>query len=71
MEKLYAGVFGVFMSSGDEEFEEFLTVVGSALVDKPHARAERARGGGWLTWVVLGVVGVVVALLYLKLAAKK
>lgn len=70
MEKLYAGVFGVFMSSGDDEFEEFLDIVGAALVDK-RADTRSARGGGrWMLWLVLGVVGAILALLYLKLVVK-
>ena len=42
MERLYAGIFGVFMTTPEDDFEEFLEVVQAVLTDSPRA-ARRGR----------------------------
>ncbi|AIZ77282.1 hypothetical protein SB87_gp029 [Parapoxvirus red deer/HL953] len=68
MDRLYAGVFGAFLSNSDEDFEEFLRVVRSVMAEKP--RGEH-KGPSLSTLVLVGLVlaalGVLLAFYYLKL----
>ncbi|AAR98388.1 ORF031 hypothetical protein [Bovine papular stomatitis virus] len=68
MDKLYAGVFGSFLSNSDEDFEEFLNVVRSVMADKPPARRS---GLPWSTatllWLAAAALLVLLCFHYLKL----
>ncbi|ADC53801.1 hypothetical protein [Pseudocowpox virus] len=69
MDKLYAGVFGSFLSNSDEDFEEFLNIVRTVMTEKP--ACDRSKGVSWTTVFLIGLIaaaiGVLLCFHYLKL----
>ncbi|AQY16620.1 MC045 [Molluscum contagiosum virus subtype 2] len=72
MEKLYAGIFGVFMTTPEDDFEEFLDVVQAVLTDSPRAARRVPRAQRLLLFVLLAaLLAAILLFLYLKLARRK
>ncbi|QGN68046.1 IMV membrane protein [Equine molluscum contagiosum-like virus] len=68
MDKLYAGIFGVFMTTPEDDFEEFLDIVQSVLTDAPRAGRARSRGSFASFLLYAGLATAILVFLYLKLA---
>ena len=72
MEKLYAGIFGVFMTTPEDDFEEFLEVVQAVLTDSPRAARRVPRAQRLLLFVLFAaLLAAILLFLYLKLARRK
>nr|WQH57887.1 MAG: MC045L [Molluscum contagiosum virus] len=72
MEKLYAGIFGVFMTTPEDDFEEFLEVVQAVLTDSPRAARRVPRAQRLLLFALLAaLLAAILLFLYLKLARRK
>ena len=70
MDRLYAGVFGSYLSNSDEDFEEFLNIVRTVMTEKP-ASEQKKEGVPWSTVFLIGLIaaaiGVLLCFHYLKL----
>ncbi|AAF14927.1 m39L [Myxoma virus] len=62
MDKLYTALFGVFMTSTDDDFNNFIEVVKSVLTDKPSYMPGISKGTTW--WLVIIAVAVVMCLVF-------
>ncbi|AAL69779.1 SPV040 hypothetical protein [Swinepox virus] len=70
MDKLYAAIFGVFMTSKDDDFNNFIEVVKSVLTDTSSNHTISSSNNN--TWIYIflailfGVMVLLVFILYLK-----
>ncbi|QDJ95016.1 IMV membrane protein [Hypsugopox virus] len=68
MDKLYASIFGVFISSADEDFNEFIDVVKSVISDEPVKEKCNIFGSikYWMIFLFVFVLFIFLCVLYLK-----
>ena len=70
MDKLYAAIFGVFMTSKDDDFNNFIEVVKSVLTDTSSNHTISSSNNNTWTYIFLailfGVMVLLVFILYLK-----
>ncbi|AGU99722.1 m39L [Myxoma virus] len=62
MDKLYTALFGVFMTSTDDDFNNFIEVVKSVLTDKPSYTNGMSNGTRW--WLVIITVVMSLCLVF-------
>ncbi|CCD83220.1 virion membrane component, involved in entry [Squirrelpox virus] len=65
MDKLCAAVFGVFISSSEEDLDGFVDVVTAVLADKPVRKGP--AGDSWLPYLLIGLavlIGVIAVMVY-------
>ncbi|AAR07400.1 44L [Yaba monkey tumor virus] len=68
MDKLYTAIFGAFLSSEDEDFNNFIDVVRSVLTDDNIASKNVCSSGTkiWIITIIFVVLAVFLTFLYLK-----
>ncbi|AAF17921.1 gp039L [Rabbit fibroma virus] len=62
MDRLYTALFGVFMTSTDDDFNNFIEVVKSVLTDKKSYTSGISNGTRW--WLVIITVVMVICLVF-------
>ncbi|WAH71006.1 IMV membrane protein [Eptesipox virus] len=68
MDKLYTSIFGVFISSADEDFNEFIDVVKSVISDEPVKWKSNCTSSSkyWIILFIIVLVVIFLCFLYLK-----
>nr|WGO62673.1 IMV membrane protein [Wadden Sea poxvirus] len=71
MNRLYAAIFGVFISSDDDDFTNFINVVKSVISDEPIINDKKYNNyKTWLFVLIFLLLILILYILYLKLIQK-
>ncbi|APG58257.1 protein I2 [BeAn 58058 virus] len=65
MDRLYAAIFGVFMSSTDDEFSKFIEVVKSVLSDENGGSKNKQQKSFFNFNILLGLIIFILLILFI------